>query len=35
VIEEDENGRTAFQVALDRGNYESMKLLSEHGAKTL
>jgi len=33
--EEDNEGRTAFQVALDHGKHEFMKLLSEYGAKNL
>jgi len=35
VIEKDEEGRTAFQVALKEGKHEFMKLLSEHGERDL
>jgi ankyrin repeat protein len=33
VEAEDRKGRTAFQLALEKGRGKIMKLLSEHGAK--
>jgi len=35
VTEEDNDGKTAYQIALDRGKHEIMKLLSEHGDGSL
>jgi ankyrin repeat protein len=33
VGEEDDKGRTSFQLASEKGEKEIMKLLSEHGIK--